>query len=75
MEGAHKKEDERVCRPIVADSHHIDEEPDPDLVKSRIYIRFSINVKREIGIHIKMMVIRNPVGQQYVEILLINIFG
>jgi hypothetical protein len=74
MEGAHyegvdsQKEAERVCRPTVADSLHFDEEPDPDLVKSRIRIR--IKVKRDIRIHIKMMRIGNLEGQHSVEILI-----
>ncbi len=64
--GRSQKEDERVCRPTVRDSHHFDEEPDPDLVKSRI--RISINVNRDIRIRIKMMQIRNPEGQHSAEI-------
>jgi hypothetical protein len=46
-----KKPRGSVDQYIVANSHHFDEEPDPDLLKSRI--RISINVKRDIRIHIK----------------------
>jgi hypothetical protein len=51
-----------VYRPLVADSHHIDEEldPDPFPLLSKKLDRICIKVKSWIRIHIYMMLIRNP---------------
>ncbi len=45
----------RVCRPVVADSHHFDEEQDQDPQYSEEF------KKRRIRIRIKLMRTRNPV--------------
>jgi hypothetical protein len=50
----------RVCRPMNADSHHFDEEQDPDIMKSQVRIRIKVKRDIRIRIRIKMMRIRNP---------------
>jgi hypothetical protein len=67
-----KMEAWRGYRPVVADSHHLDEEQDPDPypieVKSWIWVRICIKMKKWTRIRIKVMRIRNPgIYQCYYE--------
>jgi hypothetical protein len=45
-----------VCRPVVADSHHFDEEQDPNTLKVVSRIRIIIKVKSRIWIRIKVKI-------------------
>jgi hypothetical protein len=57
--GGLKLEPWRVCRPVVADSHHLDEEQDTDS-EMRSWIRIRNIVKRGIRIRIRIEVKRDP---------------
>jgi hypothetical protein len=51
-----KMETWRVCRQVIADSHHLDEEqdPDPDPYEVKSWFHIQINVKSWIRIRIKV---------------------
>ncbi len=60
-----KMEPMRVCRPVTADSHHFEEEQDPDpyYSKNRIRIRTKVKIWIRIRIKVKRWIpvwIRNP---------------
>ncbi len=50
-----------VCRPVVADLHHCDEDPDPESIKVNSWIRIRNKVTRGIRIRITVFRIRNIV--------------
>jgi hypothetical protein len=50
----------RVCRPVIANSHHFDESRIRIIIKVKSQIRVGIKMKIEIRIRIKVMRVRNP---------------